>query len=207
MKKFESLTAVAAPMPLQNIDTDQIIPKQFLKIIQRNALGDKLFFDLRYEESGAERAGFVLNREPYRSARILVTGHNFGCGSSREHAVWALMDYGVECVISTGFSDIFAGNCIKNGLLAAKLSEPDRDLLLAQLRETPGMRLSIDLPSQIIRAGSGRELKFAVDAFAKTRLLEGKNDIDITLQYSENITAYEVSRLAREPWLIPAQRP
>ena len=205
MKKFDSLTAVAAPMALQNIDTDQIIPKQFLKIIQRNALGDRLFFDLRYDESGAEHEGFVLNQAPYRGARILVTGNNFGCGSSREHAVWALMDYGVRCVISTRFSDIFAGNCIKNGLLAATVSEPDRDLLLAQLQRAPGMCLAVDLPTQIIRAGEGRELAFQVDAFAKKRLLEGKNDIDVTLQYSDAIASYEAGRLAREPWLIPAR--
>lgn len=205
MKKFESLMAVAAPMPLQNIDTDQIIPKQFLKIVQRNTLGDKLFFDLRYDESGAERPGFVLNQEPYRRARILVTGHNFGCGSSREHAVWALLDYGVECVIATGFSDIFSANCSKNGLLAATVSELDRDLLLLRLQQDPGMSLSITLQSQTIRAGNGSEMKFTVDPFVKKRLLEGRNDIDITLQYSADIVTYEAGRLAREPWLLPAR--
>jgi 3-isopropylmalate/(R)-2-methylmalate dehydratase small subunit len=207
MRPFQSLTAVAAPLPLQNIDTDQIIPKQFLKMVQREGLGDKLFFDLRYDEAGVERASFVLNQEAYRSARILVTGHNFGCGSSREHAVWALMDYGVECVISTGFSDIFAGNCIKNGLLAATVSELDRDALLAELQNGPGTCLSIDLLAQTIRSGSGREMRFWIDAFARKRLLEGRNEIDTTLQYSGEIARYEAGRVAREPWMIPGSVP
>jgi 3-isopropylmalate/(R)-2-methylmalate dehydratase small subunit len=206
MERFVVLDAVAAPMSLQNIDTDQIIPKQFLKIITRAALGDKLFFELRYDESGTERPDFVLNKAPYRAAQVLVTGNNFGCGSSREHAVWALMDYGVRCVISTGFSDIFAGNCIKNGLLPAVVDELDRDLLLRMLRDEPGMRVAIDLPLQTIVPRTGPAVSFAIDPYSKARLLQGLNEIGLTLRYEDDIASYESRRGARDPWLMSGAR-
>jgi 3-isopropylmalate/(R)-2-methylmalate dehydratase small subunit len=204
MEKFESLDAVAALMSIDNIDTDQIIPKQFLKIVHRSALGDKLFFDLRYNEDGSEKMDFVFNQIPYRGAQILVTGNNFGCGSSREHAVWALMDYGVRCVISTGFSDIFAGNSVKNGLLTAVVSEVDRERIMHLLTESPGISLAVDLPSQTISTSSVTIASFEIDKYSKSRLIQGMNEIDLTLQYVDDIALYETRRMILEPWLIPA---
>ncbi|MEL6258924.1 MAG: 3-isopropylmalate dehydratase small subunit, partial [Pseudomonadota bacterium] len=172
MEKFDTLTARAAPLSTPNIDTDQLIPKQFLKIVTRTGLGDKLLFDQRFDEAGEERPDFVLNRPAYRGAGVIVAGDNFGCGSSREHAVWALMDYGVRCVVATSFSDIFSGNAIKNGLLPAVVSSDDAAALTTAAEESQGVEFSVDLEAQTISA-PGLKVEFKIDPFAKAKLLAG----------------------------------
>ena len=201
MEKFEKLAGVAAPMPLVNIDTDMIIPKVFLKTIKRSGLGVNLFDEMRYDRDGSEMADFVLNRAPYRQAEILVAGDNFGCGSSREHAPWALLDFGIRCVISTSFADIFYNNCFKNGILPIVVSPDERDALLADAADTENPELSIDLVAQTIRRPNGVNISFEVDAFRKKCLLEGLDDIGLTMEKSGSIDDFEANRTQQQPWL------
>ena len=201
MQKFDQLTGVAAPLDILNIDTDMIIPKQFLKTIKRSGLGKNLFDEMRYDRDGSEMVDFVLNRAPYRQAEILVAGDNFGCGSSREHAPWALLDYGIRCVISTSFADIFYNNCFKNGILPIVVSPDERDALLADAADTENPELSIDLVAQTIRRPNGVTISFEVDAFRKKCLLEGLDDIGLTMEKSGSIDDFEANRTQQQPWL------
>ena len=201
MQKFDQLTGVAAPLDILNIDTDMIIPKQFLKTIKRSGLGKNLFDEMRYDRNGGEVAEFVLNQTPYRQAEILVAGDNFGCGSSREHAPWALLDFGIRCVISTSFADIFYNNCFKNGILPIVVSPDERDALLADAADIENPELSIDLVAQTIRRPNGVMISFEVDAFRKKCLLEGLDDIGLTMEKSVLIDNFEVNRAQEQPWL------
>jgi len=201
MQKFDQLTGVAAPLDILNIDTDMIIPKQFLKTIKRSGLGKNLFDEMRYDRDGSAMADFVLNRAPYRQAEILVAGDNFGCGSSREHAPWALLDFGIRCVISTSFADIFYNNCFKNGILPIVVSPDERDALLADAADTENPELSIDLVAQTIRRPNGVTISFEVDAFRKKCLLEGLDDIGLTMEKSGSIDDFEANRTQQQPWL------
>jgi 3-isopropylmalate/(R)-2-methylmalate dehydratase small subunit len=199
MQKFTMLTGHAAPLPMINVDTDKIIPKQFLKTIKRSGLGKAAFFEMRYADDGSERPDFVLNREPYRKAKILVAGPNFGCGSSREHAPWALDDFGIRCVISTSFADIFYNNCFKNGMLPITLPAPEVELLMADAEK--GDRLTIDLPNQKIVRANGETVAFEIDPFLKTCLLEGLDEVGLTLQKAPFIANFEAKQRATQPWL------
>ncbi|MGB1668605.1 MAG: 3-isopropylmalate dehydratase small subunit [Candidatus Puniceispirillaceae bacterium] len=201
MKKFDQLTGVAAPLNILNIDTDKIIPKQFLKTIKRSGLGANLFDEMRFTQDGEEIADFVLNREPYRGAEIIVAGDNFGCGSSREHAPWALLDFGIRCVISTSFADIFYNNCFKNGILPITVSADDRDALMADAADVENPELSIDLETQTIRRPNGVEVSFDIDPFRKQCLLEGLDDIGLTLEKGGSIDSFEATRAEEKPWL------
>ena len=201
MQKFDKLTGVAAPLDILNIDTDMIIPKQFLKTIKRSGLGKNLFDEMRYARDGSELPGFVLDKAPYRQAKILVAGDNFGCGSSREHAPWALLDFGIRCVISTSFADIFYNNCFKNGILPIVVSADERDALLADAADIENPELSIDLVSQTIRRPNGVTISFEVDAFRKKCLLEGLDDIGLTMEKSSAIDSFEAARSQSQPWL------
>jgi 3-isopropylmalate/(R)-2-methylmalate dehydratase small subunit len=201
MQKFDRLTGIAAPLNILNIDTDMIIPKQFLKTIKRSGLGVNLFDEMRYTLDGAEISDFVLNKEPYRNAEILVAGDNFGCGSSREHAPWALLDFGIRCVISTSFADIFYNNCFKNGILPIVVSADQRDALMADASDTENPELSVDLVEQTIKRPNGVTIDFDVDPFRKTCLLEGLDDIGLTLEKSSAIDSYESERQTNQPWL------
>ena len=201
MQKFDKLTGVAAPLDILNIDTDMIIPKQFLKTIKRSGLGKNLFDEMRYARDGSELPGFVLNKAPYRQAEILVAGDNFGCGSSREHAPWALLDFGIRCVISTSFADIFYNNCFKNGILPIVVSADERDALLADAADIENPELSIDLVSQTIRRPNGVTISFEVDAFRKKCLLEGLDDIGLTMEKNSAIDSFEAARSQSQPWL------
>ena len=201
MKKFDQLTGVAAPLNILNIDTDMIIPKQFLKTIKRSGLGANLFDEMRFTQDGEEIADFVLNREPYRGAEIIVAGDNFGCGSSREHAPWALLDFGIRCVISTSFADIFYNNCFKNGILPITVSADDRDALMADAADVENPELSIDLETQTIRRPNGVEVSFEIDPFRKQCLLEGLDDIGLTLEKGGSIESFEATRAEEKPWL------
>ena len=201
MKKFDQLTGVAAPLNILNVDTDMIIPKQFLKTIKRSGLGANLFDEMRFTQNGEEIADFVLNREPYRDAEIIVAGDNFGCGSSREHAPWALLDFGIRCVISTSFADIFYNNCFKNGILPITVSADDRDALMADAADVENPELSIDLETQTIRRPNGVEVSFEIDPFRKQCLLEGLDDIGLTLEKGGSIDSFEATRAEEKPWL------
>ncbi|MGC6535743.1 MAG: 3-isopropylmalate dehydratase small subunit [Candidatus Puniceispirillaceae bacterium] len=201
MQKFDKLSGVAAPMDIMNIDTDMIIPKQFLKTIKRSGLGANLFFEMRFDNDGAEKDDFILNQPAYRSASIIVAGDNFGCGSSREHAPWALLDFGVRCVISTSFADIFYNNCFKNGILPIKVTAEQRDALMADARDAENPELAIDLTAQTISRPNGPVISFEIDAFRKQCLLDGLDDIGLTLEKSEAISHYEDARKQSHPWL------
>jgi 3-isopropylmalate/(R)-2-methylmalate dehydratase small subunit len=201
MEKFTTLTGIAAPLPLVNIDTDMIIPKQFLKTIRRTGLGKHLFDEMRYDENGEEIKDFILNREPYRNAKILIAGDNFGCGSSREHAPWALADFGVKCVISTSFADIFYNNCFKNGILPIRLEQADIDLLMDDAARGANATLTIDLEKQEIRGPDGGAIGFEIDPFRKQCLLEGLDDIGLTLRRKDAIEKYERKMAGETPWL------
>jgi 3-isopropylmalate/(R)-2-methylmalate dehydratase small subunit len=201
MQKFDKLTGVAAPLNILNIDTDMIIPKQFLKTIKRSGLGKNLFDEMRFRQDGSEIDDFVLNRSPYRNAEILVAGDNFGCGSSREHAPWALLDFGVRCVISTSFADIFYNNCFKNGILPIVVSADDRDALMADASDTENPELSVDLVNQTIHRPNGPTVSFEIDPFRKKCLLEGLDDIGLTLAKADDIDSYEAKREKDQPWL------
>jgi 3-isopropylmalate/(R)-2-methylmalate dehydratase small subunit len=201
MQPFTTLTGVAAPLPLINVDTDKIIPARHLKTIKRTGLGVALFETLRYDENGQERPGFVLNRDPYRGASILIAGDNFGCGSSREHAPWALLDYGIRCVIATSFADIFFNNCFKNGILPIVLPQEQVDLLMDDAERGANAIVSIDLEKQEITGPDGGKIKFEVDAFRKHCLLNGLDDIGLTLGHVQSIDNYETSQRGTQPWL------
>jgi 3-isopropylmalate/(R)-2-methylmalate dehydratase small subunit len=201
MQKFETLTGVAAPLNIVNIDTDMIIPKQFLKTIKRTGLGKSLFFEMRYTQDGQEIADFVLNKPAYRKAEILVAGDNFGCGSSREHAPWALLDFGIRCVISTSFADIFYNNCFKNGILPIKVSAEELKKLMDDAERGANATLTIDLPRQEIRGPDGGTIKFDIDPFRKHCLLNGLDDIGLTLEKANAIDAFEKKQAASQPWL------
>ena len=201
MQKFTTLTGVAAPLPMINVDTDMIIPKLHLKTIKRTGLGKALFEEMRYTPDGKEKPDFVLNKPAYRKAQILVAGDNFGCGSSREHAPWALLDFGIRCVISTSFADIFYNNCFKNGILPIKVSKEDLDKLMDDASRGANATLSIDLEKQEIRGPDGGGVKFDVDGFRKHCLINGLDEIGLTLQQADQIRAYEARRFAAEPWL------
>ena len=201
MKKFTTLTAVAAPLPVINIDTDAIIPKQFLKTIKRTGLGKHLFHELRYDEAGQEKSDFVLNKPAYRKAEILVAGENFGCGSSREHAPWALLDFGIRCVISTGFADIFYNNCFQNGILPIKVKPEDLAKLMDDAQRGANAKLSVDLEKQEIRGPDGGVVHFEIDAFRKHCLLNGLDNIGLTLGKTKSIEAYESKAKTDRPWL------
>jgi len=200
MQKFTTLTGVAAPLPIMNVDTDMIIPKQYLKTIARTGLGKGLFSELRYKEDGAENPDFVLNKPAYRKAEIIVAGDNFGCGSSREHAPWALLDFGVRCIISTSFADIFYNNCFKNGILPIKVSQAELDKLMEDAERGANATLTVDLEAQEIRGPDGGVVKFEVDPFRKHCLLNGLDEIGLTLQKADKITAFERDMAAARPW-------
>ena len=200
MEKFTTLTGVAAPMPLVNIDTDMIIPKQFLKTIQRSGLGKNLFDEMRFTLDGKEIPDFVLNQPAYRHAQILVAGDNFGCGSSREHAPWALLDFGIRCVISTSFADIFFNNCFKNGILPVVLPQAAVDHLMEDARKGANARLTVDLESQTVTASDGTTFTFEVDAFKKHCLMNGLDDIGLTLEKASAIDSYEAKTATLRPW-------
>ena len=201
MQKYDKLTGVAAPLPLINIDTDMIIPKQFLKTIKRTGLGKSLFFEMRFDDNGNEVEDFVLNQPAYREAKILVAGDNFGCGSSREHAPWALLDFGISCIISTDFADIFYSNCFKNGVLPIKLPQEDVDKLMEDAERGDNATVSIDLESQKITGPDGGEIFFEIDAFRKHCLLNGLDEIGLTMEKEAKIDAYEEKMNASQPWL------
>ncbi len=201
MEKFTTLDGVAAPLKIVNVDTDMIIPKQYLKTIKRTGLGTGLFSEMRYKDDGSENPDFVLNQSAYRNAKILVAGDNFGCGSSREHAPWALNDFGIRCVISTSFADIFYNNCFKNGILPIVVSKEDLGKLFDDAERGANATLSIDLEAQTIRGPDGGTLHFEIDPFRKRCLLEGLDDIGLTLEKAEHIVTYEGAKAAEHPWL------
>ena len=200
MEKFTKLTGIAAPMPLVNIDTDMIIPKQFLKTIQRSGLGKNLFDEMRYDREGNEIADFVLNQPAYRKAEILVAGDNFGCGSSREHAPWALLDFGIRCVISTSFADIFFNNCFKNGILPIVLPQDQVDVLMADARKGANARVTVDLEAQTVTTSDGQSFGFAVDPHRKHCLMNGLDDIGLTLEKAAAIDSFEAKATTLRPW-------
>ena len=201
MEKFTTLTGVPAPMDMINIDTDMIIPKQFLKSIERTGFGKSLFFEMRYRDDGSENPDFVLNKPQYRDAKILIAGENFGCGSSREHAPWALLDFGITCVIAPSFADIFYNNCFKNGILPIKLPKEDVNKLLDDAERGANATLTIDLEAQTIRGPDGGEINFDVDEFKKHCLLNGLDDIALTMENEAKIDDFEEKQKAAQPWL------
>ena len=200
MQKFTKLTGVAAPFPLRNVDTDMIIPKQFLKTIKRTGLGKALFYELRYDQAGNELSDFVLNKPAYRKAEILIAGENFGCGSSREHAPWALLDFGFRCVIAPDFADIFFNNCFQNGILAIKLPQEQVDKLVDDASRGANATISIDLEAQEIRGPDGGVIKFDIDPFRKHCLLNGLDNIGLTLEKEKSIKEFEQKTAAVRPW-------
>ena len=201
MDKFTTLTAVAAPMAMQNIDTDKVIPARFLKTIKRTGLGVHLFDPLRYGSDGKERPDFILNQEPWRHAQVIVALENFGCGSSREHAPWALADFGIRCVIAPSFGDIFYNNSFKNGLLPIRLPRAICDTLIDDAKLGGNARITIDLECQVVIRPNGEEIHFDVDPFRKHSLLNGLDDIGQTLQHEQNIGQHEARQRERQPWL------
>mgnify|MGYP006092896585 FL=1 len=201
MEKFNKLSGVAAPMDMVNIDTDKIIPKLHLRTIKRTGLGKVVFEEMRFNEDGSEKPEFILNQEPYRDAKIIVAGDNFGCGSSREHAPWALLDFGVRCVISTSFADIFYSNCFKNGILPIRVSKDELDALMADARDKENPELTVDLETLEIRRPNGGVVKFDVEEFRRECLLDGLDDIGLTMQKKESIGGFEAKQKMLEPWL------
>ena len=201
MEKFTTLTGVAAPLKLINVDTDMIIPKQYLKTIKRTGLGSGLFSEMRYKDDGSENPDFVLNKPAYWQAKVLVAGDNFGCGSSREHAPWALMDFGIRCVISTSFADIFYNNCFKNGILPIKVSPEDLEKLFDDADRGANATLTVDLERQEIRGPDGGTVKFDIDAHRKHCLLNGLDDIGLTKEKDDKIVAFEKKAASARPWL------
>jgi len=201
MEKFTTLTGIAAPMPLVNIDTDMIIPKQFLKTIARTGLGKNLFDEMRYNLDGSEKPDFVLNQPAYRKAEILVAGENFGCGSSREHAPWALLDFGIRAVIAPGYADIFYSNCFKNGILPIVLPEGQVAVLMDDAQKGANARITVDLAAQTVTSSDGHSFHFEVDPFRKHCLLNGLDDIDLTLEKSAAIDAFEKTAATLRPWV------
>ena len=201
MDKFEKLSGIAAPMPLINIDTDMIIPKVFLKTIKRSGLGVNLFDEMRYQDDGSENPDFVLNKPQYRETEILVAGDNFGCGSSREHAPWAIKDFGIRCVISTSYADIFFNNCFKNGILPIVLPKAQVDVLMKDAEKGSNARIEVDLEAQTVTTSDGETFSFEVDAFKKHCLLNGLDDISLTMEKAASIDAYESKLQVSHPWV------
>ena len=200
MDKFTKLTGVAAPLPIVNVDTDMIIPKDYLKTIKRTGLGKGLFAEMRFREDDSENPDFVLNKPAYRNAQVLVAGDNFGCGSSREHAPWALADFGIRCVISTSFADIFYNNCFKNGILPITVSQDDLDRLMDDAQRGANATLTVDLEAMEIRGPDGGVVKFDLDPFKRHCLLNGLDDIGLTLEKASSIDAYEKQAASARPW-------
>lgn len=201
MDKFTTLTGIAAPMPLVNIDTDMIIPKQFLKTIHRSGLGKNLFDEMRFHADGSEVADFVLNQPAYRDSQIIVAGDNFGCGSSREHAPWALLDFGIRCVISTSFADIFYNNCFKNGILPIVMPQEVVDVLMADAGRGANARITVDLENQTVTTSDGQSFGFEMDPFRKHCLLNGLDDIGLTMEKAPVIESYETQMAQSRPWV------
>ncbi|MBP0582446.1 3-isopropylmalate dehydratase small subunit [Labrys sp. LIt4] len=201
MDKFTTLTGVAAPLEIMNVDTDMIIPKQYLKTIKRTGLGAGLFSEMRFNDDGSENPDFVLNKPAYRHAKILVAGDNFGCGSSREHAPWALLDFGIRCVISTSFADIFYNNCFNNGILPIVVSESDLEKLFDDARRGANATLTVDLEAQEIRGPDGGSVKFDIDPARKNKLLKGLDDIGVTMEKTPSIASFEQKTAASRPWI------
>ena len=199
MQKFTMLEGVAAPLKFINVDTDMIIPKQYLKTIKRDGLSKGLFSEQRYNDDGSENSDFVLNKPRYREAKVLVAGDNFGCGSSREHASWALLDFGIRCVISTSFGDIFYNNCFKNSILPIRVSQPDLDKLFDDAERGANATLTIDLPNQEVRGPDGGKVRFEIDPFRKHCLLNGLDDIGLTMEKASSIGAFE-AKLKERAW-------
>jgi len=204
MEKFRKLESVAAPLRMINVDTDRVIPKQFLKTIKRSGLGRYLFNDMRYNADGSENPDFVLNKPAYKGAEILVAGDNFGCGSSREHAPWALQDFGIRCVISSSFADIFYNNSFKNGILLIKVKPEELESLLDDAEKGANARLTVDLEAQEVTRPNGETIHFDIDPFRKHCLLNGLDDIGMTLQHRAEIDSFEAGQRARQPWLYGA---
>ena len=202
MQKFTTLTGIAAPMPLMNVDTDMIIPKQYLKTIERSGLGKGLFDEMRYAQDGSEKPDFVLNKAPYRQASILVAGPNFGCGSSREHAPWALLDFGIRCIIGASFADIFYNNCFKNGVLPVVVDQAVVDRLMEKAERGANATFTVDLAAQTITDPDGETVSFEIDPFRKHCLLNGLDDIGLTLQKADRIASYEATRKTSAPWVF-----
>ena len=201
MDKFDTLTGVAAPLPLVNVDTDMIIPKQFLKTIKRSGLGKNLFDEMRYDRDGNENPDFVLNKAQYREAEILVAGENFGCGSSREHAPWAIKDFGIRCVIAPSYADIFFNNCFKNGILPIVLPQEQVDVLMQDAEKGSNARITVDLEAQTVTSADGEVFRFEVDPFKKHCLLNGLDDIGLTLAREASIDAFESQAAQARPWV------
>jgi 3-isopropylmalate/(R)-2-methylmalate dehydratase small subunit len=201
MDKFTTLTGVAAPLPIRNVDTDMIIPKQFLKTIKRTGLGKSLFYEMRFDQEGNEVADFVLNQPAYRQATILVTGENFGCGSSREHAPWSLLDFGIRCIIAPDFADIFYNNCFQNGILPIKLPQSEVDKLMDDASRGANATLTVDLEAQEIRGPDGGVIKFDIDPFRKHCLMNGLDSIGLTLEKKQSIESFEATTAIARPWL------
>ncbi|QCO55971.1 3-isopropylmalate dehydratase small subunit [Pseudorhodobacter turbinis] len=201
MEKFEKLSGIAAPMPLVNIDTDMIIPKVFLKTIKRSGLGANLFDEMRFDREGNEVADFVLNKPAYREAQIIVAGDNFGCGSSREHAPWALADFGIKAVISTSFADIFYSNCFKNGILPIVLPQDVVDVLMQDAEKGANARMDVDLEAQTVTTSDGEVFSFDVDSFKKHCLMNGLDDIGLTMEKAASIDSYETKAATSRPWV------
>ena len=204
MDKFNTLTGVAAPMDMINIDTDKIIPKLHLRTIKRTGLGKVLFEEMRFETDGSEKPDFILNKEPYRNSKIIVAGDNFGCGSSREHAPWALLDFGIRCVISTSFADIFYNNCFKNGILPIRVTKDQLDALMADASDTENPELTVDLVNMEIKRPNGVTVPFDLDAFRRECLLDGLDDIGLTMQKGDKIDGFEAQQNQAQPWLNSA---
>ncbi len=201
MEKFYTFKGIAAPFNILNVDTDKIIPKQFLTTIKRTGLGKHVFDEMRYKKDGSENPNFVLNQKPYDKSNILIAGDNFGCGSSREHAPWALKDFGIKCIISTSFADIFYNNSFKNGLLPIMVTKDERDALLEDAKDKENPEIEIDLENQEIRRPNGGKIKFKIDPFRKKCLLEGLDDIGLTELHENKIKSFEESRSTKHPWL------
>ena len=201
MEKFTKLTGIAAPMDAINVDTDQIIPKLHLRTIKRTGLGKVLFDELRFHPDGTEKPEFILNRPPWREAEILVAGDNFGCGSSREHAPWALLDFGIRCIVSTSFADIFYNNCFKNGILPVTVPRDALNALMADASDRENPVLTVDLEAQVITRPNGAVLGFTIDEFRRDCLLNGLDDIGLTMQKVDRIDAFEVRQREQQPWL------
>lgn len=201
MEKFTKLSARAAPLDMINIDTDVIIPKQFLKTIKRSGLGVSAFYNIRYDENGAEKPDFVLNKPEYKGAEILITGENFGCGSSREHAPWAILDMGIRCIIAPSYADIFFSNSFKNGILPIVLPQEQVDALMQESKDEPDALITVDLEKQIVTRGNKFSFSFDIDPFRKHCLLNGLDDIGLTLQKEKSISSFEDERKSDKPWL------
>ena len=201
MEKFNTFKGIAAPFNILNVDTDKIIPKQFLTTIKRTGLGKHVFDEMRYKKDGSENPNFVLNQKPYDKSNILIAGDNFGCGSSREHAPWALKDFGIKCIISTSFADIFYNNSFKNGLLPIMVTKDERDALLEDAKDKENPEIEIDLENQEIKRPNGGKIKFKIDPFRKKCLLEGLDDIGLTELHENKIKSFEESRSTKHPWL------